>query len=304
VACLVKKVLEELEYSGEKIEELLDIGLVAMGRSGGQELGFGSDLDAMVIYDARPGMPVALAQKAAEMVVSEVRKLSRDPLLEFEIDLDLRPEGKNGPVARSIDSYRAYYARWGDVWENQALLRARMFFGSTELQQNFEELVNLYRYPFEIEQKSIVEIRRIKARMEAERLPQGVEPKRHLKLGPGSLSDVEWVVQLVQLRYGNLHPEIRTPRTLEALAAMVEVGLIEKHDATVLREAWEISSRIRSAIVLATNKRSDLLPIDRKALEAVSRVLGYPRGSASVLEEEYLAKTRRSRMVFERLFFA
>jgi len=215
----------------------------------------------------------------------------------------LRPEGKNGAIARSLESYSAYYSRWADIWENQALLRARMFFGSAELHAGFNDLVDKYRYPAEFTTQSIIEIRRIKARVESERLPQGADPKRHLKLGRGSLSDIEWLVQLLQLKHGNAHPSIRTPQTLAALAACVEAKLIEAHDARVLEEAWLLTSRIRSAAVLWSNKRSDVLPLDRKQLEGMARILEYPRGSASKLEEDYLAFTRRSRMVFERVFF-
>jgi glutamate-ammonia-ligase adenylyltransferase len=179
-----------------------------------------------------------------------------------------------------------------------------MIYGSAELREGFNKLVDEYRYPANFEAKSIVEIRRIKARVENERLPQGADPKRHLKLGRGSLSDIEWLVQLMQLKFGNEHPTIRTPRTLEALEALVEAKLVEPHDARVLEEAWLLSSRIRSASVLWSNKRSDVLPTDRRQLEGMARILEYPRGSASKLEEDYLAFTRRSRMVFERLFFA
>jgi len=296
--------IESMKHNEVPVAELLDFGIVAMGRFGGAELGFGSDADLMYVYDPKPAVPVAIAQKAAELVIAEIKRLSTDPQLEFELDMDLRPEGKNGSVARSLESYKAYYSRWGDIWENQALLRARMIYGSETLREGFSDVVDAYRYPENLESKSIIEIRRIKARVENERLPQGAEPKRHLKLGRGSLSDIEWLVQLLQLKHGNEHPSIRTPRTLEALRALVEAKLIEAHDARVLEEAWLLTSRIRSASVLWSNKRSDVLPTDRRQLEGMARILEYPRGSASKLEEDYLAFTRRSRMVFERLFFA
>jgi glutamate-ammonia-ligase adenylyltransferase len=301
---LTTAVLESMIHNDAPVLELADFGIVAMGRFGGAELGFGSDADVMFVYDPKPTIPVAIAQKAAEIVISEIKRLATDPQLEFELDMDLRPEGKNGAVTRSLESYRAYYSRWADIWENQALLRARMIYGSAELRNGFNDLVDKYRYPEKFENKSIIEIRRIKARVENERLPQGADPKRHLKLGRGSLSDIEWLVQLLQLKHGNEHPTIRTPRTLEALAALVSADLIEAHDARVLEEAWLLSSRIRSASVLWSNKRSDVLPTDRRQLEGMARILEYPRGSASKLEEDYLAFTRRSRMVFERIFFA
>jgi glutamate-ammonia-ligase adenylyltransferase len=150
---------------------------------------------------------------------------------------------------------------------------------------------------------AVTEIRRIKARVETERLPLGADPKRHLKLGRGSLSDVEWLVQLFQMQHGNEHPAIRTPKTLEALDAMVAENLIAEHDARVLSEAWLLASRLRSASVLWANKRSDVIPTDRRQLAGMARILEYPRGSATQLEDDYLAFTRRARSVYERLFY-
>ena len=280
----------------------IDLGIIAMGRFGGEELGFGSDADVMFVYKPLDD-DVDAAQKVAECVIAELKRLAVDPLLEFELDLDLRPEGKNGPVARSLDSYAAYYKRWANTWESQALLRARPIAGSPELVDEFLELINQYRYPSSLDNSAVIEIRRIKARMETERLPQGADPKRHVKLGRGSLSDVEWLVQLLQLKYGAKHPSIRTPKTLDALAACVVEGLIAEHDATVLREAWLLASRVRSAAVLWANKRSDVLTTDRRQLDGMARILEYPRGSASALEQDYLAFTRRARMVFDRIFY-
>ncbi len=283
-------------------EARIDLGIIAMGRFGGEELGFGSDADVMFVYEP-VDTDVDSAQKIAESVISELKRLATDPLLEFELDLDLRPEGKNGPVARSLESYAAYYKRWANTWESQALLRAQPIAGSPELVEKFLELINQYRYPSTLDNSAVIEIRRIKARMETERLPQGADPKRHVKLGRGSLSDVEWLVQLLQLKYGSKHQSIRTPRTLDALAACVSEGLIAEHDATVLREAWLLASRVRSAAVLWANKRSDVLTTDRRQLEGMARILEYPRGSASALEQDYLAFTRRARMVFDRIFY-
>ena len=309
-ACYVRGMLDvvvELEGSSvyaDKPLEILDFGIIAMGRFGGEELGFGSDADVMFVYEALPGVIPELAQKTAERIIADLKKLAEDHLLEFELDLDLRPEGKNGPNARSLDSYRAYYARWSDTWESQALLRAKPIAGSPKLINAFLELINEYRYPKELPTSAVLEIRRIKARMETERLPQGADPRRHTKLGRGSLSDVEWLVQLMQLQHGKNHPSIRTPKTLEALEACVSEGLIAEHDARVLSEAWTFASRVRSASVLWANKRTDVLPTDRQQLEGMARIMEYPAGSATQLEEDYLAFTRRARMVYERLFFA
>lgn len=295
---MLAAIQDSLETSAENS---LDFAIIAMGRFGGEELGFGSDADVMYVYASDSDS--ALAQKKAEELVMLLKKYTSDNVLEFEIDIDLRPEGKNGAVVRSLESYENYYKRWSDTWEAQALLRARPIAGSPRLRERFTQLIDLHRYPAEVSQSALTEIRRIKARVENERLPQGADPKRHLKLGRGSLSDVEWLVQLLQMRFAYKHEAIRTQKTLDALEAMVDEGIVDKHDAVVLSRAWTLASRVRSASVLWSNKRTDVLPTDRRQLEGIARILGYPKGGAAMLETDYLASTRRARTVFERLFY-
>ena len=279
-----------------------ELAIVAMGRFGGAELGFGSDADVIFVYKPT-GDDVNAAQVEAEELVSEIRRLCSDQILEFELDIDLRPEGKNGPIVRSIDSYSNYYQRWAGAWESQALLRARPVTGEQSLRNEFILLINRYRYPQSIAQEAVTEIRRIKARVEIERLPLGADPARHLKLGRGSISDVEWLVQLLQLRnaYGNA--KLQTPHTLKALEELENADLISASDAIVLRQAWLLASSIRSAVVLSQNKKTDVLPTDRQQLESVARLLDYPRGGGAAMEQDYLAATRRARAVFEKLFY-
>jgi glutamate-ammonia-ligase adenylyltransferase len=276
--------------SGDGIE----FAIIGMGRYGGGELGFGSDAERV---DKQTG------QSVAQFIVNELNRLTEDHRLPLDLDIDLRPEGSNGPAVRSLDSYAAYYSRWSLTWEAQALLRANGVAGDRALIEDFHALADTVRYPVAIAEMEVREVKRIKARVEKERLPQGADPARHLKLGRGSLSDVEWYVQLVQLQNAGRVPSIRTTSTLEALAAEESAGLINHADAEKLREAWLFASRARSAMTLWTNKTSDVLPSDRRQLEGVARLLEYPPGSATQLEEDYLGITRRSRTVFERLFY-
>ena len=159
------------------------------------------------------------------------------------------------------------------------------------------------RYPATVDPQGLREIKRIKARVENERLPQGADPARHLKLGPGSLSDVEWLVQLLQLEHANRVPGMRTTSTLGALRAAQDAGIIAESDADRLAEAWRLASRLRSANTLLSGQTSDVLPTDRKKLDGIGRLLGYPPRSATRVEEDYLGTTRRARRVFERLFY-
>lgn len=280
----------------------IEFGIIAMGRYGGAELGFGSDADVMYVY--RPaGADPEEAQRRAEHVVHELMRLTEDLRLPLDLDAGLRPEGKNGAIVRSLESYQAYYERWSLTWEAQALLRARGVVGDAPLLEAFETLADGIRYPKAIGANEVREIKRIKARVESERLPQGADPARHLKLGRGSLSDVEWFVQLLQLQHAAAEPSLRTTSTLRALDAAVAAELLPAADADRLRAAWIIASRARSAMTLWTAKTADVLPADRRQLEGVSRLMEYPVGSASQLEEDYLRTTRLARQVFERTFY-
>jgi glutamate-ammonia-ligase adenylyltransferase len=280
----------------------LEFGVIAMGRYGGRELGFGSDADVLYVHRGTD-LPPETASRAAQTIVRELNRLTEDALYPFDLDIDLRPEGKNGPVTRTLDSYGAYYARWSLTWEAQALLRARGAVGDDALLRDFEHLADRTRYPASIAEREVREVRRIKARVESERLPRGADPARHLKLGRGSLSDVEWFVQLLQLQHALHVPALRTTSTLEALDGAVAEGLVAPEDGERLAAAWRFASRTRSALVLWSGKTTDVLPVDRIQLEGIARLMEYPPGSASELEEDYLGVTRRARQVFEREFY-
>jgi len=280
----------------------LDFSVIAMGRFGGAELGFGSDADVMYVY--RPhGVDAQRAHELSLQLVSGLRKHSEDHRVPLDLDADLRPEGRNGPVARSLAAYGEYYRRWSLSWEAQALLRARGVAGSVKLIRAFAELADDVRYPASADPQGLREIKRIKARVENERLPQGADPARHLKLGPGSLSDVEWLVQLLQLQHAHRVPGMRTTSTLGALRAAQDAGIIAESAADRLAEAWRLASRLRSANTLLSGQTSDVLPTDRKKLDGIGRLLGYPPRSATQVEEDYLGTTRRARRVFETLFY-
>ena len=280
----------------------IEFAIIAMGRYGGRELGFGSDADVMYVYRATTATPEEAAARATRLV-AELARHTEDLRLPFDLDIDLRPEGKNGAVVRSLDSYRAYYARWSLTWEAQALLRARAVVGDSALLADFESLADGVRFPTAISDHDVREVKRIKARVESERLPQAADPARHLKLGRGSLSDVEWFVQLIQLQNGARIPGLRTTSTLVALEVARHEGFISDPDAEKLRAAWILASRVRSAMVLWMTRTTDVLPTDRQQLEGVARLLAYPPGSASQLEEDYLRITRLARSVFERRFY-
>ena len=302
--------IREIPEEEPKNPLLTEIAVIAMGRLGGAENGFGSDADVMFVHCPVEGAGEEEAQSQANRIVNRLMQLIKQPVRPairaerpLEVDADLRPEGKQGAMVRSLDSYRAYYERWAETWEFQALLRARPISGSEELGRAFIELIDPYRYPREFTAEQAQQVRRMKARVEHERMPHGADRTRQLKLGRGGLSDVEWLVQLIQLQHAHEVEGLRTTSTLEALNAAVEANLVAAEDAEVLRDAWLLATKIRGGNVLRGVRQSDLLPTLRDALEAVARWSGYTPGSARQLEEDYLRVTRNARKVYERLFF-
>ena len=281
------------------------IGVVAMGRFGGHELGYGSDADVMFVHDPLPDADETDASGAAHAVAEELRRLlalpAPDPPL--VIDPNLRPEGRQGPLVRTLASYEAYYRRWSSPWESQALLRADPLIGDPELGARFRAVIDPVRWPDGgIDDAVVREIRRLKARMESERLPHGIDRRLHTKLGPGGLSDVEWVAQLLQLRHAYELPGLRTTRTLGALDAAVAADLLDGSAAAALADAWRLATRIRGAVMLVRGRASDVLPTDHhRERSAVTQLLGYA-GTGDLLED-YRRRTRRARAVVERVFY-
>jgi glutamate-ammonia-ligase adenylyltransferase len=285
----------------------LRFSVLAMGRLGGGEQGYGSDADVLFVHDPLPGTTDSEAAAVAHDVANEMRRLlalpAPDPPL--ALDADLRPEGKQGPLSRSLASYAGYYERWSLVWESQALLRAAPIAGDADLAQEFLELVEPCRYPAGgPTAEQVREIRRLKARMEVERVPRGVDRRLALKMGPGGLADVEWVVQLLQLQHAHELPELRTPATLPALRACVAAGLLDASDGEVLETAWSLVAHVRNALVLVRGRPAEGLPSSGRDLAGVARVLGYPADTQGDFLDDYRRATRRARAVVERVFYA
>jgi glutamate-ammonia-ligase adenylyltransferase len=281
----------------------LPFAIIGMGRLGGYEMSYPSDADVLFVYDPPAGMRDDEASALAHGIAEELRRLLSAPAPDppLGVDADLRPEGRQGPLVRSLAAYQQYYARWSRVWEAQALLRARFVAGDAELGDRFLRLADQIRYPVGgLSREQVTEIRRIKARVDSERLPRGADPATHAKLGRGGLADVEWTVQLMQLRYGHSVAELRTTRTLPALEAARRAELIDGADATALGIAWRSASRVRNALMLVRGRPSDQLPRHGPELAGVVATLG--GGDSGEFVDDYLRVARRARQVFERVF--
>ncbi|KLO25539.1 bifunctional glutamine-synthetase adenylyltransferase/deadenyltransferase [Mycolicibacter heraklionensis] len=284
------------------------IAVIGMGRLGGRELGYGSDADVMFVCEANEkaagvsdGDAVRWATSIAEQVRALLGTASVDPPL--QVDINLRPEGRNGPPVRTLASYAAYYDQWAQPWEIQALLRAHCVAGDPDLGNRFLRMVDATRYPpGGVSADAVREIRRVKARVDAERLPRGADPNTHTKLGRGGLADVEWTVQLLQLRHAHRVPALHNTSTLETLDAIAAAGLLEEDDVDRLRQAWLIATRARNALVLVRGKPTDQLPGPGRALNAVAVAAGWPGGDGGEFLDNYLRVTRRAKVVVRKVF--
>jgi glutamate-ammonia-ligase adenylyltransferase len=281
------------------------IAVIGMGRLGGGELGYGSDADVMFVCEPEDGIDESAAVRWSVTIAEQVRTLlgtpSADPPL--EVDANLRPEGRNGSLVRTLDSYETYYAQWAQTWEIQALLRAHRVAGDLELGERFLRMVDKTRYPpGGVSAEAMQEIRRIKARIDAERLPRGADPNTHTKLGRGGLADIEWTVQLIQLRHAHTVHALHNTSTLDALDAIGAAELIAAGDVELLQQAWLTATRARNALVLVRGKPTDQLPGPGRQLNAVAVAAGWDNGDGGEFLDNYLRVTRRAKAVVRKVF--
>jgi glutamate-ammonia-ligase adenylyltransferase len=281
-----------VETALAQLDPRVPFAVVAVGRLAGGELSYASDLDVLFVHgeDHEEGLRVASGLVRFLAGATPAQRI-------YPIDAKLRPEGRQGPLSRSLSGYAAYLDRWAQTWERQALTRARPVAGDPVLGEAFLDMLAgaVWDRPFtEVHER---EIRRMKARVEGERIPPGEDPEFHLKLGRGSLSDVEWTVQLLQLRTG-----IRAPSTMGALDALEAAGAIGVDDAGVLRAAYQLCERARNRwwLVGSGPAAADALPQRPSELSHLARSLDT---TARELREDYRRATRRARRVVERLFY-
>ncbi len=285
----------------------VDLAVIGMGRLGGREMSYGSDADVLFVHRVRAGADEAQAAAAANAIGHALGRLLGEPAPDpaFEVDANLRPEGRQGALSRSLSAFQEYYQRWVSVWEVQALLRAEPVAGDEELGRQFCDLVDPLRWPASgLTDAQVAEIRKIKARVESERLPRGADPATHTKLGRGGLADVEWTVQLLQLQHAHSHPGLRVTPTVDALEVLGADGVLTGEQVAALREAWERASRARNAVFLVRGRPGDQLPRPGLELSGVARASGY---SADVdpgeFLDDYRRATRHARSVVEHIFY-
>ena len=310
-ACLVAALRAELRRRADELglaspDDLpVSLTIVGMGTLAGAELSYASDLDVVFVHEVADGAEeaeaTALALSIAASVITSLSAITPDGSA-FDVDADLRPEGRNGPLSRSLASYEAYWERWAEPWELQALLRVRSVAGDRELGRRFEHAAAQRAHGTGLDQERLVATRRMKARIEKERIPKRVDPERHVKLGPGGISDVEWTVQLLQLAHAESQVALRSPSTLTALDAIEDQGLLDHRDVVWLREGFRFATTVRNRLTLLRQREPDALPTGER-LEQLARAMGYGRGGRQQLEADWFRNARHVRAVMERSFY-
>lgn len=289
-----------LAIASRDVTDVPPVAVIGMGRLGGREMGFGSDADVVFLHDGRTDAE----RKAATRVVESVRSLLTAPTADppVELDLGLRPEGKGGPIVTSLAAYRRYYTDRARLWERQALLRARASAGDEDLLDQWKMLADEIRYrPGGLSEAERLEFRRVKARVDSERLPRGADPNAHTKLGRGGLVDIEWVAQLLQLEHGE-EPAMRTTRTVPALEAAAAAGFLDRSSMEDLRDAWEFVSRVRNDMTLARGVARDELPRSGTELAGLAQTLGFGEDTQEFLNH-YRRLTRRAHEASHRVVY-
>ncbi len=269
--------------------------VVGMGKLGGDELNYASDVDIVLVGEGDP----ALLERAARTMLDVAGRA-------FRVDPDLRPEGRDGPLVRSLASYETYWDRWAEPWERQALLRAVPVAGNDELGRAWAASASLVLWSRPFSADDLRQVRAMKARSEEEVRRRGVAD-REVKRGPGGIRDVEFAAQLLQLVHGRVDDELRSPNTMQALRSLGQGGYVDPDDAALLVDSYGLLRRVEHVLQLEAEHQTHTLPADRAQRRRVARVLGYrgtPEGGPTALFERDLARHRaRVRSVHERVWF-
>ncbi len=275
----------------------LPFAVIGMGKLGARELNVASDLDLVFVYDGEGSDAQRSAGQLAERVLRLVREAGWEP------DADLRPEGRNGPLARSIAGYLEYWQRYAETWEFQTLLRARAIAGDPDLGRRFELNAADAAFPPDgITIDRVADIRRMRERIERERVKPPEAAKFHFKLGIGSLADVQFAVELSLMRHGGAHPEIRSRRTLEAIDRLAAAKLMSGSVARDLGEAFVFCTDVKNALEMDRRLHAEAVPPNPAEQTALARRLGYEEYPRQSFIDDYLRVTRRARRAMERVF--
>ncbi len=253
------------------------LAVIAMGKCGGRELNYASDVDVIFVAESAPGQPEDAALRTATRLAAATIRVCSQPTSEgviFPVNPNLRPEGRSGPLVRTLASHRAYYERWAKTWEFQALVKARPVAGDSDLGRGYAEAITPLVWQAAQRENFVEDVQAMRRRVE-QSLP-AAQAGRELKLGPGGLRDIEFTVQLLQLVHGRADETLRSPATLPALAALADGGYVGRDDAAALADAYRFLRRVEHLLQLYQLRRTHSLPDDPQTIRRIGRAMHQP----------------------------
>jgi glutamate-ammonia-ligase adenylyltransferase len=290
--------------------------VLGMGKLGGQELNYSSDVDVIFAYSeegsvfkespakSQASQPTVtnhqFFNRLAESFIAEVSRMTPEGAL-YRIDLRLRPEGDAGPLSRSLASYENYYAQWGQTWERMMLIKARGVAGDAALAAEFLEVIQPFRYPRSINESVLREVVAMKDRIENEVI-KADELERNVKLGRGGIREIEFVVQAQQLLRAGRQPFLQGAQTLPALAKLLQYELLSADESKMLAEAYCFLRDVEHRLQMEDNLQTHTIPTDRSARERLARLMGF--AALGEFESARQVHTRNVRRIFDRLLKA
>ncbi len=270
--------------------------IIGMGKFGGKELGYGADLDVLFV-----GGKCADDQERASVLAAEVIEFMSKHTAAgnlFTVDARLRPEGESGPLASSLQAHADYYSQRAQLWERQALTKARFVAGDVELSKGFSQMVQATIYARALTDAEAKEIRKMRRRIETERGDQK-QVELEFKTGPGGLIDVEFLVQTFQLHHGHAHSPLRTAHTLAGLNRLASLGILDEEDTSSLRHHYLFLRRIESTLRRVDNKGVSRIPADELEQARLAKRLGFDKRDAFL--KAYSQATRQIRGLYDKL---
>lgn len=299
------------QHNGETIGSTFAV--IGMGKFGGRELNFSSDIDVMFVYsrDGTTNQGVENRQyfnKLSEFIINGLSEITGEGYV-FRVDARLRPESSAGSIARSIDSYEAYYEGWGEIWERQALIKARPVAGDLQLGRQFIDTIQPFVYQRYLDEFSIAEIkmdiRQTKSRIEDRIREKGSFVNNHVKLGIGCIRDMEFTIQCLQLIYGGPIPALRNCNSLETIDLLHQHKFLSPRNRDVFADAYRFLRMVEHRLQMEADQQRYSLPSKTSELVKLARSTGY-RDTKSVLALEafhadYRQHTHAVRLIFEKI---
>ncbi len=300
VAAALKLAVEEV---GEPAQ-LCRLSVIGMGKCGARELNYVSDVDVVFVAEPVADADETSALRAATAVAAALMRICSDHTAEgtlWPVDAGLRPEGRSGPLVRTVSSHAAYYARWAKTWEFQALLKARPIAGDADLGRRYLETITPMVWSAADRPDFVTDVQAMRRRV-MNHLAHGVA-EREVKLGPGGLRDIEFAVQLLQLVHGRTDVSLRAADTLSALAALTAGGYVGRADGARLAEAYRFLRTLEHRLQLRHLRRTHVVPTDPAALRWLGRSLGFSSAPDTELVTTWRQHTQEVRRLHEKLFY-